>query len=263
METETPRGRRQYRNPPIDEAVCEFHFLPGPDWDLTIPGKLQAALGSDYGGKPQHQQVVNLGLEFKPDEPSSLSYGQELSKVLLFRDDEKRAVGVGRDALSIHMLRPYQDPETPEKRGWDEFRPRIRTALETYWKVAEPRGVRRISIRYINRIVIPEPVVRIEDYLRCAAPSVQGLPEDVNSYMSRTDYLWEEGTRLVLAQGSILSESERIGFLLDINAYWETQAGVGQADAMARTDRLRDIEREAFENVITDAARELFDADPE
>ena len=263
METGTPRGRRQYRNPPIDEAVCEFHFLPGPDWNLTIPGKLQAALGSDYGGKPQHQQVVNLGLELKPDEPSSLSYGQELSKVLLFRGDKKRAVGVGRDVLSIHMLRPYQDPETPEKRGWDEFRPRIRTALKAYWKVAEPRGVRRISIRYINRIIIPEAVVKIEDYLRCAPPSVPGLPEDVNSYMSRTDYPWEEGTHLVLAQGGILSESEGIGCLLDINAYWETQAGVGQADAMARTDRLRDIEREAFENVITDAARELFDADPE
>ena len=263
METVTPPGRRRYRNPPIDEAVCEFHFRPGPDWDLTIPGKLQPALGSEYQGKPRNQQFFDLGLEIRTDERSSLRYGQGLSKVLLFTDDEKRAVGVGPDVLSIHTLRPYQDPEAPEESGWDEFRPRIGTALEAYWSVAEPQGVRRISIRYINRIVIPQSFVRIEDYLHCAPPSVQGLPEHVNSYMSRTEYLWEEGTRLVLAQGSILSESDEIGFLLDINAYWETQESVGRAEAMGRTDRLRDIEREAFENVITDTARELFDADPD
>ena len=101
--------------------------------------------------------------EWNSSRTSSLSYGQGLSKVLLFRDDEKRAVGVGPDVLSIHMLRPYQ---VPEKRGWDEF---DRTG--PYWQVAEPRP----RIGYINRIVIPEPVVKIH-YLRCASPSVQGLP---------------------------------------------------------------------------------------
>ena len=260
METRTLAGRRQYRNPPIDEAVCEFHFRPGLDWDLTIPDQLHEVLGSEYPGKQLHQSV-EVEVEIKPDERSSLRYDQGQSKVLFFTGDERRAVGVGRDVLSIHMLRPYQDPEAPEECGWDEFRPRIVTALEAYQSIAEPRGVRRISVRYINRIVIPEPVVKIEEYVRCAPPTVQGLPDHMNSYISRTDYPWEEGTRLVLAQGSILSGSDEIGFLLDINAYWETQEAVGQAEAMRRADRLRDIEREAFENVITDTARELFDAD--
>ena len=40
--------RRRYRNPPIEEALCEFRFKPGRDWDLTIPGKLQAAIGEEY-----------------------------------------------------------------------------------------------------------------------------------------------------------------------------------------------------------------------
>ena len=262
MDTGAPLRRRQYRNPPIDEAVCEFHFHPGPDWDPTIADMLHAVLESEYPRK-RHQQTVDVGVEIKANVLSSLRYGQGLSKVLLFRNDEKRAVGVGPNVLSVHMLRPYQDPEVPAKRGWDEFRPRIGAALDAYWNTAEPRGVSRISIRYINRIVIREPVVRIEDYLRCAPPSVQGLPDRLNSYMSRTDYLWEEDTRLALAQGSILSESDEIGFLLDINAYWETQTAVGLAEALETTDRLRNIEREAFENVITDTARELFDADPE
>ena len=261
METGVPPGRRRYKNPPIDEAVCEFHFRPGPDWDLTIPGKLHSALVSEYGGKPRNQQVVDVGVEIKRDEPSNIRYGQGLAKVLLFTEDEKRAVGVGPDVLSVHMLRPYQKPEAPEESGWDEFRPRIATALEAYWRVADPVGVRRISIRYINRIIIPEPVVRTEDYLRCAPPSIQGLPDRLHSYMSRTDYGYEDGTHLVLAQGTIIPPSGGIGFLLDIDVFRETAEVVTTAQALARTDVLRSLERDAFETVITDTARELFDAD--
>lgn len=34
--------RRRYRNPPIEEALCEFYFDPSEEWDLTIPGKLRS-----------------------------------------------------------------------------------------------------------------------------------------------------------------------------------------------------------------------------
>ena len=261
METGAPTARRRYKNPPIEEAVCEFHFRPGPDWDPTIPGKLHSALESEYGGKPRSQQVVDVGVEIKRDEPSNIRYGQGLAKVLLFTEDEKRAIGVGPDVLSVHMLRPYQKPGALEESGWDEFRPRIATALEAYWRVADPVGVRRISIRYINRIVIPEPVVRIEDYLRCAPPSIQGLPDQVNNYMSRTDYGYADGTRLVLAQGTIFQPSGEIEFLLDIDVLSETSGILTRAQALTRTDALRSLERDAFETVITNTARELFDAD--
>lgn len=261
METVAPPGRRRYRNPPIDEAVCEFHFGPGPDWDLTIPGKLHSVLASEYDGKPSSQQSIDVGVEIKKDEPSNLRYGQRLSKVLLFTQDQTRAVGVGPDVLSVHMLRPYQRSEPPEEGGWDEFRPRIATALKAYWEVAKPAGVRRISVRYINRIVIPEPTVRIEHYLRSAVPLVPGLPEAVNNFMSRTDYRCEDGAHLVLAHGTFTPPSGDIGFLLDIDVYWESAGLLSREEALAKTDRLRDLERDAFEAVITDAARELFDAD--
>lgn len=261
METGIPPGRRRYKNPPIDEAVCEFHFRPGPDWDLTIPGKLHSVLGSEYGGKRRSQQSIDVGVEIKNDEPSNLRYGQRLSKVLLFTEDQTRAVGVGPDVLSVHMLRPYQRPEAPKESGWNEFRPRIATALKAYWDVADPAGVRRISVRYINRIVIPESVVRIEDYLHSAVPLVKGLPDAVNNFMSRTDYAYEDGAHLVLAQGTFPAPSGDIGFLLDIDVYSEPAGLLTQAEALARTDKLRALERDAFEAVITNAARELFDAD--
>jgi len=39
--TMTPAPRREpYKNPPIEEALLELQFVPGQEWDLTIPGKL-------------------------------------------------------------------------------------------------------------------------------------------------------------------------------------------------------------------------------
>ena len=252
---------RRYKNPPIEEALCEFRFQPSQDWDLTIPGKLHARLNEEYSGRPREQRVVEAGLEIQGDQPSKLSLGEGLGKVQLVTEDGTRMVGVGPDVLSVHMLRPYQDPLQPGRGGWDEFRPRISVALDAYWEVAQPEGVHSIGLRYINRLVIPEKTVEVENYLRCALPVVSGLPDRLNNFMSRVEYAYSDGVRLVLSQGSIDAPSDHVGFLLDLDVIWENTQPITRSEALIKADDLRAREREAFETVITEKARELFDAD--
>ena len=38
-------ARRKYRNPPIEEAVCDIQFEPGSEWDPTMSGALRKAQG--------------------------------------------------------------------------------------------------------------------------------------------------------------------------------------------------------------------------
>ena len=248
-------SRRRYSNPPIIEAVCEFHFTSGLDWDPTIPGKLHTALGDDYPGKPRHQKTVELGVHIREGSPHNVQFGEELRKVQLITTDEKRIVGVGPNVLSVHMLRPYQDPRDPEKKGWDEFRPRIRKALDAYWQVAQPQGVKRIGVRYINKLAVPTGVARANEYLTCALPEVDGLPDDMRNLMSRVEYAYTDGVRLVLSQGKVED-----GFILDIDVIWENGEALDREDTLERADSLRIRERQAFEAVITDEARRLFDA---
>ena len=252
--------RRRYRNPPIEEALCEFRFLPGQEWDLTIPGKLHVTLGNEYSGKPQEQKVVDIALNAEEGQPPKMSYGEGLAKVQLVTKDGKRQVGIGKDVLSVHMLRPYQDPSHPVRSGWDEFQPRISAALDAYWKVAKPVGVCRIGIRYINKIVIPQKAVEVKKYLRCALPVVSGFPEQLRHFMSRVDYAYEDGVRIVLSQGSINAPPDHVGFLLDLDVIWESGDAIAKDEALLKAGNLRDRERTAFEAVITNKARELFDA---
>ncbi len=253
--------RRRYKNPPIEEALCEFRFKPGQDWDLTIPGRLHVRLGDAYPGKPRQQKVVEIGLEVKEGIPSELQHKEAFDRVQLVTENEKRVVGVGPDVLSVHLLRPYHDVSTPQRSGWDEFYLRIKEALNAYWEVTQPEGVNRIGVRYINKLVFPSKSVLLEDYLRCVSPTVTGLPQMVNGYFSRTEFSYLDGVRLVLSQGTVPEPEGNFGFILDLDVTRETNVAVSIEDALGLAHDLRNRERDAFEAIITDRARNFFDAD--
>jgi uncharacterized protein (TIGR04255 family) len=153
------------------------------------------------------------------------------------------------------MLRPYQDPCDSDKVGWDEFRPRISRALDAYWTVIQPQGVARIGIKYINKLVVPGEVATAKEYLKCALPEVDGLPNHLLNLMSRVEYAYPDGVRLILSQGKVENE-----FILDIDVILESRVALAREDTDAKIDDLRVREREVFEAVITDKARELFNA---
>ena len=253
--------RRRYKSPPIEEAVCEFRFLPSEEWDLTIPGKLQAEIAGDYTGKPHEQRVIEFGLQTAVGQPPGLRLGEGLAKVQLVTKDGKRKVGVGKDVLSIHMLRPYHDPASVDGSGWEEFRPRIERALDAYWEVVRPQGVSRIGIRYINKIIVSQSQFRIEDYLNCAPPDVKGLPDRMSSYVSRAEYRYDDNILLILSHGTVRNSLGQLGFLLDIEVILEKSNPIEHDTALQITSTLRARELEAFEMLITDKTREIFDAD--
>ena len=254
--------RHHYRNPPVEEALCEFRFEPGRDWNFTIPGRLQTVLGDAYPGKPREQKAIEVDLGVGSGLPSGLQYRQGVAKVQLVTTDGRRSVGVGRDSLSIHVLRPYQLQGEESRGGWNEFKPRISKALDAYWKVAQPKGVRRVGVRYINKLVIPSGSIELEDYLACGLPQSTALPETVSNFVSRVEYAFPGPVRLILTLGTVPASREGVQELLvDLDVIREDAEPLNQCQATSAVEELRTRERQVFESVITDKARRLFDAD--
>jgi len=252
---------RRYRNPPIEEALCEFRFRPGREWDLTVPGKLQAALGDAYSGRSREQKAVKVGLGVRDGQPSDFQYREGLARVQLATADGQRLVGVGKDVLSIHMLRPYQRRGATTG-GWDEFKPRIAKALSAYWRVAEPEGVIRVGVRYINKLMTRHGEDRPEEYFACSIPRNDVLPEKVRAFACRIEYPYADGVRLILIQGlPASSTADSPGFLLDLDVIREDDTPLNQQQALEVAADLRGRERQVFESVITEKARRLFDAE--
>lgn len=247
-------NRRKYRNPPIEEAICEFRFKASQDWDLTFPGKLHSEVMAEYPGKPRQQGVIEAAFHAPSGQAPKLAFRSGITGVQLVSADEKKLLTVGPDVLSVHVLRPYED--------WERFRPRIVAALTAYWKLAQPVSVIRIGVRYINKIVVPGEVADLEKYLRCGPPSVKEFPPRMSAFLDRVEYEYEDGVKLVLTLASVEAPPAKSAFLLDLDVIQEGQEALltSEDKVMTAVDDLRKRERDAFEAAIADPARELFDA---
>lgn len=242
-----------YKTPPIQEALVEFRFERGQEWDPTFAGKLHAheLIKSVYTGKPRLQKVVEAQLRAGTDEPASFEVREGTGRTQLINSDNTQHLSLGSDVLSVHELAPYL--------GWRSFRPRIEAALKAYDDVANPNGVTRIGVRYINSIAIPTATLRLEDYFTCSPPHIFGFPETMSGFMNRAEYVEEGGVKFLLTFASIEASEDSSGFLLDLDFNWEGSA-VPLTDVMQFVDDLHRREGIAFEATITNKAREIFNA---
>lgn len=245
--------RRQYKNAPIQEALCEFRFAPGHEWDVTVVGKLHERVKVSYDGKAKQQDVVTANL-MVPEHggPPAFAMNRNYGKTQFPSTDARRLLAVGPDLLSVHGFAPYE--------GWEALKPRIASALGDYTKVAEPEGVRRIGVRYVNRVVIPGDRIDLATYFLCSPADIDGLPDTMSSFVQRTEYDYGDHVRLLLTFASAPSEQDgEATFLLDVDVIWEDEPAALEG-AMEIVEDLRCRERDAFEALITDELREIFDA---
>ncbi|MEM9663334.1 MAG: TIGR04255 family protein, partial [Bacteroidota bacterium] len=100
-----PLSRPIYPHPPIEEALCEIRFVPGPEWNLTIPGRLHEQLKADYPGEPRQQRTAEIAV---PDTGLGFEIKSTVGVVRLPTVDNTRFVSVGVDVLSVHTFPPYE-----------------------------------------------------------------------------------------------------------------------------------------------------------
>lgn len=244
--------RREYRRPPIEEAICDIRFVASDAWDVFSPGRIYDELREEYRGEVR--QVANSGIEIVqgPGGPS-FRLLEEDARTELATLERKRLVRFGPSALSVHMLSPYP--------GWEDFRSRIETAYEVYVRTVGPKAIRRIGVRYINRIELKEAEVTLSEYFVNPPDLPDELDFTINSFLMRLETSKSDGTRLVETFASAPgSEIPAIVLDLDVIREWEDRDVPPTADYLKHILEVRAIEREAFEALITDKAREVFDA---
>lgn len=252
--------RRTYLNSPIEEAQCEFRFSPEMDWDPTLPGKLQLKL-EDYSGYSREHRELQVQVSPEGSVGSDLQLSNPLRQVQIFTPDSQRFVGIGSNTLSIHMLRPYSRCSREGGGSWKEFRHRIQQALTSYIATVDSkREVIRIGVRYINKISVPAKIQIQEKYLNSGLRRIKGLPDYPTSISSRAEYTYPHNMRLLVSYGSVFPNSKDDAALLDLDGIWQSQQSVNAEVAMDYTDELHKTVEQAFESLITEECRSLFDA---
>lgn len=245
--------RRQYVRPPIQEAMCELRFEGGAEWDLLSAGKLLAILSEEYPAQPKAQLAGGIEIE-QGEEAPSVRWRPGEQRVVFGTLDDSRLVVAGPTSLGVHVLSPYE--------GWESFSRRIGRALSAYRAVLDPPDVRRIGVRYVNRILLPGPSADLDDYFTIGPRSPESLTMTMSNFLIRVEANFKgDPARVVQTLASSGAEDERAVVVLDLDVvrdYSDRSLDIDEvADAI---EHLRDLERRCFEAMITERSREMFDA---
>jgi len=243
--------RRIYKNPPIAEAVCEIRYA-SDDWDPTIPGRMQERLSGRYDGKPQEQRLFQADL-MQVDAPDGSGLGiqgRQQNRIQLRNRSDTFVLSLAENVLSISDLAPYS--------GWESFRDRIEEAVHTYSDLASPHGVPRIGVRYINHVFVAADVDSLGEYFKVAPLPSPDLGASMHTFLLRSESRYDDDVGLTVTFARSESESAESAFVLDLDVWTESDMEADAEPTLRVITDLRDRERIAFEQHITDKARSLF-----
>ncbi len=240
---------RQYPNPPLTEAVCEFRFQDDASWDPTVPGRLYERLRHDF---PKHQAVGTLETSISVQPLLIQQQVRPLNQSQFLREDGTALVQVGPNLLAINHLRPYP--------GWATFLPIIADVLAKYREVAEPRGLQRIGLRYVNRFLFEGPRVELEDFFDFYPYVGPNLPQDYALFMVGIHVSFDEHGDAIRIQ---LNDADgdrpgEVAFILDFDYFLNRPGEVGLDSVDSWLEQAHQRIEEVFEGCIKTSLRERF-----
>jgi len=242
---------RKYKNPPIVEALCEFQFISEQAWDFTIHGLFYEKINKDF---PDKQKQMGIGIRLKK-EANTIQHevSQSPERMQFFRKDKTALVQVGPDLLTVNHLKPYPT--------WKFFKPLILDNLSKYREIAKPKGLKRLGLRYINKIDIPQKSIELSDYFNYYPYIPKVLPQIHGAFTVRTEIPYEENRdQMLLTIGSAISEKpDALSFLLDFDYVMVIPDKVAIDQVGEWIEKAHAVVEENFEACITDKCRKIFD----
>jgi len=158
--------------------------------------------------------------------------------------------------VSFHAFAPYP--------GWDAFAGRMREELSAFLKIAQPKTLAQIEVRFRNKISIPRQAVLLQDYFTIGTTIPHGIPTRLISYVTGFRAAYEDDPKNVLSLAFTTSPPEsgarnRVIATLDITA---SRIQMDEpADLGLILEVVQDLKAKAenvFERLITDHTRALF-----
>jgi uncharacterized protein (TIGR04255 family) len=248
--------RRDYARPPIQEALCHFTFSEPLDWNMATPGLVYQQIRELYPAPPEQQEQIQASVGMLPAEPGAAGFTLNKGPVRAFFKDPTGAKILLLDAnsFSANSLQPYE--------GWDSLYARTQNACEALAATELIQPVKRVAVRYVNRIVIPDPnTIDLDDYFNIPVHGFQSDKSIVSAFLTRVEsQLQNRDAVAITTFASAQNEPQESGasFLLDLEIYRENTLGWSYIEALEVAKELKLYENNEFETLITPATRELF-----
>lgn len=245
--------RRIYPRPPIVEAVIEFQFISVGTKEELLDA-LSDELGEIYSGKRRNVEKIELNAKFEGKSISTKS--QKIPHLTFLQSgDGTRLVGCGDNTLSLHVLAPYP--------GWESFIEQTKEVIEVVPEFLKKQPIQVISVRYIDKIVLPlEEDLIFDEFLKIIPSCPSSLPPQLRGFHFSTDTFDPiDNTNALLRVMSVPPEKDGrpvVLYDLGIRRFGEQVCTLVNTDWIKIVEELHDKQRSVFEESITGKMRGLF-----
>ncbi len=242
--TKTNTGHKNYKRPPIREAVIEVRFA-----DTITDSQLELLCKKQNKSTFTIQKVeVVLSPESKEHKSTRL-FGFKLIE----NEDTANIIQFKHNAISVSRLAPYE--------GWDKLFENFKKYYEFYTK-NKHRTISRIGVRFINRIDIPtqgKDTLKVEDYIKVYAnvPNTK-FPALSSSLVQVTSVIDDNRTITI---NSYLYENvliDYLSFILDLDIARVKNLPVNSKILFEELKELREKKNFFFEMLTTAKCKVLF-----
>jgi uncharacterized protein (TIGR04255 family) len=175
---------------PIAEAVLDIFVEGLAEAPMDSLEQFGLKYLSEYPNKKQkHSFTMETHAEIKPNTPMKADVKAASSPLgwLFSSSDEISIFQARRDGFTSNRLRPYC--------GWNPFRDESRRLWTDYRNTFNPRSISKISLRYINNIVLPSG--DISDYFAIGPALPEGFPIEFANFLMRFSSAIEDAHALL------------------------------------------------------------------
>ena len=242
---------RRYKRPPVVEALCEFQFIPGGQWDQTLPGLIYVRVKKDF---PVKKQQIGVGIHIQPTQ-QGIEHKIEPAppRIQFLKEDQSALIQIAPFLLVVNQLKPYIE--------WVAFKEMVLKNFEIYREVVPVKGFKRIRLRYINVVEFDREEIELEDYFQFYPNIPEGLPQPHGPFLSRVTFPYEDAKEdLIVTLATVTpGKYNGISILLDLDYVMGTPEFIPLEGIRTWLDQAHERIEEAFEGCITDRARAMFE----
>ena len=254
-----------FSNPPIVEAI--FHLVVERD------GEFERETLNDYAKyitekfpvfDKKEKRFLKNDISFNLDDPDNITslVSNNLEGYILSSNDNSKVIQANIDSFSFSKLPPYET--------WDIFYKEANEFWRKYIEITSVKQVKRLSLRYLNRIAIPShnKPIKLQDYIKVFPEVSDDLSMIISGYFMQVslacnDY---EPSKAIVNQtvGNEVVENSNsdltfIPLIFDVEVFQDVDLDPQNSSIESIfVDNLRPFKNDVFFNSITDRSREFF-----
>ena len=230
---------------PIVEAVFDIRVVPSVKWEEV---SLQVDLKQRLPDFPKVETLRGARVQIVPPGQPGKPAFEDVGCVglKLHSNDNLHIAQFNKGAFVFSRLKPYAD--------WGKFSQEALRLWAIYCELLKPTEVRRIGLRFINRIAIKQSPVELADYYKYPPEPLKELNWPLSGYLHHDVIQVPETPYSVNLIKTVQNVPEEIGLILDIDVFIQSQFKYDELRIIECLEEMQWVKNKIFFSSITEKA---------